>query len=407
MSKKTLTLSRLIFANIKFKPLSALFNVLLLAIGIASILTLTHLNQQIGNRFNKDLKGIDLVVSGKGSPLQIILTNVFHLDVPTGNIPVAEAEKLQKNPLVKDAIPLALGDNYNGFRIVGTTKDYIKHYHGELSQGRLFGHEMEAVIGSEVAEKYGRKLGDKIVGAHGLTDSDDLHSDFPYTIVGVLKPTGGVIDRLVLTPVASVWHVHEHPDEDDAEEVEHKKEHPENEITALLIGYKSPFAAVQLPRMVNKSSSMQAASPAFEMARLTKLMGTGSDVLTAFGALLVFFAAFGLFVTQYNAVNDRQYDIALMRALGASKARIFGFILAEVMTLAVIGSVLGIVLASLFLRLAAAWVHVRKHIVLDMPGLGLNEVYVIAAALVISLSAGLIPAIKAYKISIVKILGRV
>ena len=152
---------------------------------------------------------------------------------------------------------------------------------------------------------------------------------------------------------------------------------------------------------------MQAASPAFEMARLTKLMGTGSDVLTAFGALLVFFAAFGLFVTQYNAVNDRQYDIALIRALGASKARIFGFILAEVMTLAVIGSVLGIVLASLFLRLAAAWVHVRKHIVLDMPGLGLNEVYVIAAALVISLSAGLIPAIKAYKISIVKILGRV
>lgn len=404
MSTHPLHLCRMISANIRFKPLAAIFNVLLLAMGIAVILTLVHLNQQIDNRFRQDLQGIDLVVSGKGSPLQIILANVFHIDTPTGNIPVSEANALKTNNLVKSAIPLALGDNYNGYRIVGTTTDYIDHYHAELAQGRLYTTAMEAVVGSEVAAKYHSRVGEQIVGAHGLVNSDDLHTDFPYTIVGVLKPTGGVIDRLVLTPIESVWHVHEHPDADDPEEVAYKKEHPWNEITALLISYKSPLAAAQLPRFVNKSSSMQAASPAFEVARLTKLMGTGSDVLSAFGILLIGFSAFGLFVTLYNAMNERRYDIALMRALGATRGRIFSFVMAEALTLGVAGIVLGVVLSEGFLRLTAAWIKQTKHITLQPVSFGVLDGYVIGAALTISLLAGLIPALKAYRMNIVKTL---
>src|SRR5262249_31618666 len=151
------------------------------------------------------------------------------LDIPTGNIPLSEADKLAKHPLVKEAIPIALGDNYNGFRIVGTNADYIGHYRAEMAQGAAFMQPMEAVLGSEVAEKYHLKLGDKIVGAHGLVNSEDLHSDFPYTVTGILAPAGSVIDRLVLTPVESVWHMHEHPDPDDAQEVAYKKIHPEKE----------------------------------------------------------------------------------------------------------------------------------------------------------------------------------
>lgn len=318
----TLSLSRLTSANIKFKPLSAIFNVMLLAMGIAVILTLIHLNDQFDKRFAKDLQGIDLVVSGKGSPLQIILSNVFHIDIPTGNIPLDEVDKLKANPLIKSAIPVALGDNYNGYRIVGTNPDYIAHYKGELAHGNLFSDEMQVVLGSEVAAKHKNKVGDKIVGAHGLVNSDDLHTDHPYTVVGILKPTGTVLDRLVLTPVESVWHVHEehHHDGDEAE--------GEREITALLISYKSPLAAAQLPRLINSSSSMQAASPAFEVARLNKLMGTGGDILSAFGVLLIGFSTFGLFITLYNAVNERKYDIALMRSLGATRGRIAFAVLA-------------------------------------------------------------------------------
>lgn len=432
----TLSLGRLTSANIKFKPLSAIFNVLLLAMGIAVILTLIHLNDQIDKRFAKDLQGIDLVVSGKGSPLQIILANVFHIDIPTGNIPLDEADKLKANPLIKSAIPVALGDNYNGYRIVGTNTDYIAHYKGELAQGNLFSDEMQVVLGSEVAAKHQNKVGDKIVGAHGLVNSDDLHTDHPYTVVGILKPTGTVLDRLVLTPVESVWHIHEeHHHDGDAAEGEHHHEDAahdhdehedhdaheaghhhddeaeshegEHEITALLISYKSPLAAAQLPRLVNKSSSMQAASPAFEVARLNKLMGTGGDILSAFGALLIGFSAFGLFITLYNAVNERQYDIALMRSLGATRGRIFGYVMTEVLTLGIIGSVMGVILTQVFLRVTATWIHASKHIVLEPSAIfGTPEAYVIIGALMISILAGLIPAVKAYRMNILKTLGQ-
>lgn len=307
--------------------------------------------------------------------------------------------------LVKSAIPLALGDNFNGYRIVGTNADYISHYKGEIAQGRNNARAMEVVMGSEVAEKYHTKLGDKIIGAHGLVNSDDLHTDFPYTVVGILKPTGSIVDRLVITPIESVWHVHEHPDEDDPEEVTYKQDHPWNEITALLISYKSPLAAAQLPRLINKSSSMQAASPAFEMARLNKLMGTGGDILSAFGVLLIGFSAFSLFITLYNAVNERKYDIALMRSLGATRGRIFGYIMTEVLALSLIGSIIGVVLTQIFLHVTAIWIYLSKHIALERSSLlGEPEAYVIIGALTISLFAGLIPAIKAYRINIVQTL---
>lgn len=392
----TLSLFKLTLANIRFKPLTAIFNVLLLAMGIAMMITLGHLDRQLDNRFTKDLQGIDLVVSSKGSPLQIILSNVFHLDTPTGNIPLSEAQKMQKNHLVKTAIPLSLGDNYNGYRIVGTNQDYIDHYQGTLQTGRTFHQSMEAVLGSEVVQKHNVKIGDKIVGAHGLNNSDDLHSNMPYTIVGFLAPTGTVIDRLILTPTESSWNVHEHPSDAD----DHASDPHAREITALLIRYKSPLAATQLPRLINNSTSMQAASPAFEMARLSKLMGTGGDVISAFGLLLVGFAALGFFVTLYNAVHERRYDIALMRSLGAGKTRVFGFILYEVMTLAFVGTALGLLLAYIFGAVITAWIAATKHLVLEPVAMGAMDFYIIVTALVISLMAGLAPAIKAYRMNI-------
>ena len=124
---------------------------------------------------------------------------------------------------MKAAIPLALGDNYNGFRITGTRASYVARYGAVLAQGQMFAAPMEVVLGSDVARAFAVKIGDKIVGAHGLVNSDDLHTDSPYAVVGILQPTGSVLDRLVLTPIESVWHVHEHPDEDDPEEVSYKK----------------------------------------------------------------------------------------------------------------------------------------------------------------------------------------
>lgn len=404
-STQKVSLLRIVCANLSYKPLSAIFNILLLSVGTAVILTILHLNSLIDSRFSRDLQGIDLVVSGKGSPLQIILANVFHLDVPTGNIPMDEAQKLAHHPLIKSYIPLAYGDNYNGHRIVGTTPDYMTHYGGKLLDGRSFSAPMEVVLGGDIAQKFSIHTGDKIIGSHGLVNSDDLHTDRPYTVVGILKSNGSVLDRLVLTPIESVWHVHEeHEHHGGHEDGDEDKQH--QEITALLLSYKSPLAAAQLPRLVNSSSSMQSASPAFEIARLTKLMGAGQDIISAFGVLLLSFSGISLFIAFYNAVKDREYDIALMRAMGLSRAKIFGLVLSETLFLGLAGSLLGIILSQMFIRLIGWLVHMEKGITLSSPAPGLLEIYAMSSILVISAAAGFIPALIAGKTDIVRTLAK-
>jgi len=399
----TLSLS---ISYLRHTMLGTFLNLLTFASGIAVIVALLLINAQMNNEFTKNLKGIDLVVGSKGSPMQLILSSVFHLDIPTGNIPLEEAQKLEQHPLVKSAIPVALGDNYNGFRIVGTNANYITHYQGKIIHGHVFGQPMEVVVGSDVAEKYGNKPGDQIVGAHGLVNSNDLHTDFPYTVVGILAPTNTVLDRLVLTPVESVWRVHEHPDEDDPEEVAHKKEHPGKELTALLISYRSPMAAAVMPREVNTSTSMQAASPAFEVARLVGFMSMGTDTLKTFGWYLIALAGFGIFVALYNAMNERRYDLALMRSFGASPAKLFGLVITESLILATIGAVSGIALGHVFVELTATWLAEAKHIhvtgTLFLP----EESWLLGASVFIGLLAALFPAIRVYRIAIFKTLVR-
>ena len=397
----TLSLS---IAYLRHKLLGTFLSLLTFASGIAVIVALLLVNAQLNNEFTKNLHGIDLVVGGKGSPLQLILSSVFHLDIPTGNIPLEEAQKLEQHPLVKSAIPVALGDNYNGFRIVGTNADYIAHYEGQFVQGHVFNQPMEAVLGNDVAAQYQNKLGDKIVGAHGLVNSDDLHSDFPYTIVGILAPTNTVLDRLVLTPVESVWHVHEHPDADDPEEVAYKKAHPGKEVTALLISYKSPMAAATMPREVNKSTSMQAASPAFEVARLVSFMGVGADTLATFGWYLIGLAGFGIFVALYNAMNERRYDLALLRSFGASRGKLFGLVISESLILAITGAIAGILLGHLFVALAANWLAAEKHIHVTGKLFLPEEGWLLVASVVIGLVAAVVPALRVYRIDIFKTL---
>ena len=407
--------------SLRFRPVSTLFNILLLATSIAMILTLGSLERALSENLKRELKGIDLVVSGKGSPLQIILSTVFQLDIPTGNIPLAEAQKLEKNKLVKSAIPLALGDSFNGFRIVGTTPAYAAHYGAALAEkGAFWNKEMEAVLGADAAIQSGLKIGDKFIGSHGLTAGGEAHDQFPYTITGILKPSGSVIDRLILTDVASVWHLHEahhHDEDEDEDKGEHEEaghhghvdEHtqPGRELTALLIQYASPLAAATLPRAINKDTGMQAASPAFETARLLKLTGTGLEIARAFGALLLGFSALGFFAALSSSLAGRKPEIALMRALGATRRRILSFILLEGCMMGVLGILAGLILSALMQFSINSWIEARNHVSLDYQGFSFYDAYVCAFAFVLTLVAAMIPALRAYKIDISDTLKRI
>src|SRR5690606_38894385 len=204
-----MNLFKLSWKYLTFRPLSTSLNVFLLALGLAIITVLLLIQDQFEKKMTQDAAGIDLVVGAKGSPLQLILAGVYHIDFPTGNIPMEEAQKLSRNRLVKNIIPMALGDNYQGFRIVGTNYDYPALYEAKLQNGELWTKPFEVVLGAEVAMKSGYKTGDEFVGSHGISVGSHEHDANKFRVVGVLERKENVLDRLILTSVESIWYTHD------------------------------------------------------------------------------------------------------------------------------------------------------------------------------------------------------
>ncbi len=196
--------------NIVFKPIPSSISLGLLVFGISIISVLLLIRLQLENKFEKDLKDVDLVMGAKGSPLQLVLSAVYHLDAPTGNINYGEAKTIMNNPQVKEAIPLAYGDSYEGYRILGTTEAYLKKYDASFQEGQVFSKPMEANIGVDVAKRTNLILGDQFFGIHGDSQGGHAHEEDLYTVVGLLERTNTVLDQLVLTPIESVWQVHDH-----------------------------------------------------------------------------------------------------------------------------------------------------------------------------------------------------
>ena len=203
-----MSLFGLSIAYLRARALNAALNLILLALGVGMIVLLLLFSAQLEERLTRDARGIDLVIGSKGSPLQLILSSVYHVDFPTGTVPLAEAERWASHPLVAAAIPLALGDSLAGFRIVGTEHAYAEHYGAQLAAGRLWQEPFEATLGAAVADRSGLRVGDTFVGSHGLAPGGPAHGEHAYTVVGVLEPTASVVDRLVLTPIESVWRAH-------------------------------------------------------------------------------------------------------------------------------------------------------------------------------------------------------
>ena len=393
---------------LKARALNTALNVLLLALGLATITLVMLASHQLEERMHRDARGIDLVVGAKGSPMQIILSSIYQLDVPTGNIPWRQAQELAKHRGVKKALPLAMGDNYRGFRIVGTNHEYVAHYGAELQRGRLWNAPLEAVLGSDVAKQSGFGLDSKFMGAHGMSgDSENMHEEHPYRVVGVLRPTGTVVDRIVLTDVASLWAVH--ADQYEIKDVARVAELlPEEgkELTALLIQYSSPLSAAILPRYVNANSGMQAASPAYETARLFTIIGVGVDVLRGFALVLVFSAGLSVFIALYNALEERRYDLAIMRALGASPKKLMALLLFEGMLLALIGAAVGLALGHALTEvLGWALKRVNQPEVTGWTW-SADELWLVALALGVGVIAALLPAWRAYRTDIAGTLAR-
>lgn len=389
------------------KPFNTVLNIVLLALGLSILTVLILLQHQFEDKMTRDAQGIDLVVGAKGSPLQLILSSIYHIDFPTGNISLEEAERVSKNRLIKQVIPMGLGDNFEGFRIVGTNHDYLELYQASFQEGSVWELPFDVVLGFDVAQKLQLKAGDTFLGSHGIGSSSHEHDEHPYKVSGILEKRGTVVDQLIMTSIESVWYTHdeEHDPSAMAKPVV-SSGFPETEeareITSLLVQYSSPMAAVQLPRFINSRSSLQAASPTFEISRLFELLGIGVTFIQGLAVVIIIIAGLSIFIALYNSLKERKYDLAVMRTLGASKAQVFFHIVLEGIILTLLGAVVGIAMGHLFLYFLVTHNEQGSLSGLSSTVFLQKELWIVAYAVMIGMVAALLPAWQAYHTNISK-----
>lgn len=348
---------KLSYKNIITKPLQTFLTVIILSLSIGLLLGVKQLNKVFESQLQQSLNGVDMVVGAKGSPLQLVLSAVMHIDNPTGNISYKEAKKLAKNRYIGEAIPISIGDNYKGYKIVGTKESFIDLHKTSIEKGALFKKTFEVVIGNAVAKNLNLKVGDTFNSSHGMIENAiESHDENPLTVVGILKPTQNVIDRLIVTSLESIWHLHEHEDEHDENKPEHQHEdehehnHEDDEITALLVQFKNKMGLLRLPRTINKDTQFQAALPKYELDKLFQFTAIGTKTITWIAFSILFVSGISMFVSLYRMVKERAKELALIRTYGASRNKLIQLVFTEGLLVGVFSFIIGALLATFGLQ---------------------------------------------------------
>ena len=367
-----------------------MMSILLMILGVTIITLSVLVNQITKNTFTKNNPNLDVVVGAKGSPLQLVLSSIHHIDIPTGNISYKNAKKIMKHPAIKFGVPISLGDNFQNYRIVGTDKKFLKLYDAELEIGSMWEKPMQSVIGSNVANFTKLKIDKFFVGSHGLIDTGDIHSEQPYKVVGILKKTGTILDNLIITSLDSVWNLHSNQNDI-------LKNTDSLEVTALLLKYKNKTSVFSFPRLINKNTNMQAASPNLEISKLFKLTGEAHKIINYLSIIIVSLSFAGILFTLLNNINERKYDLAILRTLGFTRKRIFSIILIEGMTISILGSFIGLILGGIVYKCIEFFSLLGRNIVTGQLDFIYEILTIWFVILIISFLTCLIPGIKVYK----------
>jgi putative ABC transport system permease protein len=422
-------ITKLAWKNIWFKPLNTVLSVILLTSSVAIITTLILVEKQFEEKFSSNIENVDLVLGAQGSPLQLILSSVYQVDTPTGNISFDSAKVWMNHPFVEKAIPLAFGDNYRGYKILGTTTDYLAKYKAKVVDGVLFEKNFEVVVGAEIAQKLNLKVGDEFYGSHGDAEEGEVHDDFAYKIVGIASKTGKVVDNLIVCTIPTVWQMHHEHEENPAHgeeghihvEGEHDHDHdhdheheeadltidePNMEITAVLLKIRNQMAKLTWQRVIPQNTKMQAVSPAFEVNRLFGLFGIGVTALQylAYGIMLI--SGISIFIALYTTLKEREGEFALLRVNGARRFQLLQIVMIESLLLCVIGFVFGSLLGRVALSMLSNASEADFKMSFDpYTFLWQKEGVLFVVTLLVGCIAALIPAIKAYRLNISKTLA--
>lgn len=394
-----MNLVKLSYKNLVSKPLNMLLSLLLLVLSIALVTLVLQMSTQVQGNLDKNIKPVDMVVGAKGSPLQLVLSSVLHIDNPTGNISLAEANKLAKSRLIKTAIPVSYGDNYKNYRILGTDTTYFGLYKAKIATGRLFHNTFEVVLGSTVAKKLQLKLGDTFQSSHGLADASlDAH-EHPFSVVGILEDSGTIVDNLIVCNLKSIWDVHDHGEDHDHNE--NKKE-----ITSMLVQFKGPMAMVQLPRHINERTKMQAALPSFEINRLVSLLSVGTKTVQGIALVILLVSGLSIFISLLKAIRERKQELALLRTYGATSGQLLWIVVLEGLILGALGYIIGWVLGRIGLWIFSFLAEESYGYTIALNWPTKWELILFAVTLGITILASILASLSIYRLNVSKILTK-
>jgi len=447
-----MSILKLAWRNLWAKPLNTLLSLILFALGVGLISLLLITQDQLRKNFEKNLAGVNLVIGAKGSPLQMILSSMYHVDAPTGNITVGQVKPFfnPRHPVVEAALPLSMGDSYRGYRIVGTTKDVVTWYNLELERGEWFSYDFDVTIGSGVARKLGLGLGHKFKSSHGLVDDEGLEHDDSkdFVVVGVLEPSGTIMDHLILTTSQTYWYIHDHDHgahadslgthdhshedsnhdhtddghdhsghdhaghrHDEDQQIERDKsvvisrplveEDAEKSITNLLVKFRgNNIQALNMQRSINENTEMQAATPAIEITRLFSLMGSAEKALRMLALVIVIVSGLSIFISLFSSLRDRRYELALVRVMGGGRKTQFLLILLEGIIIAILGYLLGILLSHVGMAIMSRTLEADYRYDFSATSFLPEEFWLFGAAILLGIVASIIPAIQASRVDI-------
>ena len=427
-----MSLWKIAFRNIQHRVLASGLTAFSMALGVGLVVTVLVIHGVIDKSFRRSAQGYDLIVGAKGSRLELVLNTVYHLGEPIGTIPYdyyLELEEGRFSPEVELAVPVCMGGNYQGFRVVGTTPDMFDRleYRGgekyKFAEGRNFGFGdfFEGVIGATVARKTGLEVGDSFRPVHGF-DAEQGEEHDPFTVAGILAPTGTPNDRALFINIEGFFLIHDHDEaehEDDHDEAQHEddREHAESgghdahqhednrRVTAVLVCTNPDrvIGSIALPKLINREPDAQAVAPTKEITQLFEgIVGNVQLILLVLAVLVVVVAGVGMMVSIYNSMNDRRHDIAVMRALGARRRTVMFIILLESILLSLGGGALGLAMGHGLIGLLGPSIAEHTGVIVHMWQFQLNEIILIPGLIIMASVVGYMPAVVAYRTDVAR-----
>lgn len=406
--------------SVRNRRLTVALTLFSIALSVALLLGVERLRADARTSFANTISGTDLVVGARSGPVQLLLYAVFRIGNATNNISWQSIEALRAHLAVKWVVPLSLGDSHHGYRVLGTERGYFEHYRfgrgRELAftEGRAFAGTrdgvFEAVLGAEVASALGYRVGSPLVVAHGAGEASFAeHADKPFTVVGVLARTGTPVDRTVHVSLEAIEAIHLDwqggapiPGLAITPEEVRKFDLAPKQVTAALVGLKSRAAVFQVQRFVNefRGESLLAILPGATLQELWGLIGVAEQALLAVSALVVVVGLAGLVAVMIAGLGERRRELAILRALGAGPWQVFVLLASEALLLTLAGCLAGLALLYAVIFGLAPWIEAQWGLALSAGWPTPREGLLLAAVVAAGLAASLVPAWRAYRLSL-------